>query len=89
MENLKFDFVFLGQSILKYQVPLDIYEAINYIYETNYHNLAPANDQLVGKIEKEHSLFYHGKDQSKMKNLITKELFFPRMNFGSVNYQKF
>ena len=68
MENLKFDFVFLGQSILKYQVPLDIFNSINYIYETNYHNLEPANGQLVGKIEKEHSLFYHGQDQSKMKN---------------------
>jgi len=68
MENPKFDFVFLGQSILKYQVPLDIFNGINYIYETNYHNLAPANKQLVGKIEKEHSLFYHGADQTKMKN---------------------
>ena len=63
MENLKFDFVFLGQSILKYQVPLDIFNSINHIYETNINNLAPANGQLVGKIEKEHSLFYHGKDQ--------------------------
>ena len=68
MVNPKFDFVFLGQSVLKYQVPLDIFNSINYIYETNYHNLAPANGQLVGKIEKEHSLFYHGADQTKMKN---------------------
>ena len=28
-----------------------------------FHNLAPANGQLVGKIENEHSLFYHGQDQ--------------------------
>ena len=70
MENqaLKFDFVFLGQSILKYQVPLDIFTAINQIYEHNFHNLEPANKQLVGKIKNEHSLFYHGEDQSKMKN---------------------
>ena len=67
-QNLKFDFVFLGQSVLKYQVPLDIFTAINQIYEQNYHILEPANKQLVGKIESEHSLFYHGKDQSKMKN---------------------
>ena len=67
-QNLKFDFVFLGQSVLKYQVPLDIFTAINQIYEQNYHNLNKANGQLVGKIENEHSLFYHGKDQSKMKN---------------------
>jgi len=67
-QNLKFDFVFLGQSVLKYQVPLDIFATINQIYEQNFHNLAPANGQLVGKIENEHSLFYHGQDQSKMKN---------------------
>ena len=66
MENLKFDFVFLGQSILKYQVPLDIFNSINHIYETNINNLAPANKQLVGKIEKEHSLFFIGEDSPKM-----------------------
>ena len=68
MKNLKFDFVFLGQSVLKYQVPLDIFTTINQIYEQNYNNLYPANKQLVGKIENEHSLFYNGKDESKMKN---------------------
>ena len=70
MENqaLNFDFVFLGQSILKYQVPLDIFVAINKIYEQKYSSLYPANGQLVGKIENEHSLFYGGKDKSKMKN---------------------
>ena len=68
MSTLDFDFVFLGQSVLKYQVPLDIFTSINKIYEQNYNNLYPANKQLVGKIENEHSLFYNGKDESKMKN---------------------
>jgi len=68
MENLKFDFIFLGQSVLRYQVPLDVFRALNQIYEHNFHNLEPANKQLVGKIENEHSLFYHGADQTKMKN---------------------
>ena len=36
MENLKFDFVFLGQSVLKYQVPLDIFTAINHSYEQKF-----------------------------------------------------
>ena len=67
-QNIKFDFVFLGQSVLKYQVPLDIFIAINQIYEKNIHKLERANKQLVGKIEHEYSLFYHGADQSKMKN---------------------
>ena len=72
MENPKFDFIFLGQSILKYQVPIDIFTTINKIYEDKYNILYPANGQLVGKIEKEHSLFYDGKDQSKIKNHNTR-----------------
>ena len=62
----KFNAVFLGQSVLKYEVPLDIYYAINQIYESKYTELRPANKQLVGKIEKEHSLFYDGENSEKM-----------------------
>ena len=61
-----FNFVFLGQSILKYQVPLDVFNTINHIYETKYPELKPANKQLVGKIEKEHSLFFNGENSDKM-----------------------
>ena len=67
-QNPKFNFVFLGQSILRYEVPLDIFSTINSLYERNRSTLDPANKQLVGKIENEHSLFYGGKDESKMKN---------------------
>ena len=35
MDTLGFKVVFLGQSVLKYEVPLDIYHAINNIYETS------------------------------------------------------
>ena len=49
MNTLKFDFVFLGQSILKYQVPLDVFMTINHIYETNKYRLDKANGQLVGR----------------------------------------
>ena len=45
-QNLDFDFVFLGQSVLKYQVPLDIFTAINQIYEQNFYNLEPANESI-------------------------------------------
>jgi len=61
-----FDFVFLGQSVLRYRVPLDIYNNINNIYETKYPTLPQANKQLVGKIEKEHSLFFNDVDNPKM-----------------------
>ena len=67
MDTSNFNFVFLGQSVLKYQVPLDIYNTINHIYETKYPSLPRANKQLVGKIEKEHSLFFGGEDNNKMK----------------------
>ena len=66
MDTSDFSFIFLGQSVLKYQVPLDVYDTINHIYETKYPELKPANKQLVGKIEKEHSLFFNGEDSPKM-----------------------
>ena len=76
MDTSDFSFIFLGQSVLKYQVPLDVYNIINHIYETKYPELRPANKQLVGKIEKEHSLFYDGQDQSKMQthNLLPQQV---------------
>ena len=66
MNTSDFNFVFLGQSVLKYQVPLEIFNIINLIYENKYSKLKPANKQLVGKIEKEHSLFFNGEDTEKM-----------------------
>ena len=66
MDTSDFKFIFLGQSVLRYKVPFTIYNTINLIYETKYSELKPANKQLVGKIEKEHSLFYNGEDGPKM-----------------------
>ena len=66
MDTSDFNFIFLGQSVLRYQVPQDVFDTINELYETKYPQLKPANKQLVGKIEKEHSLFYAGRDTSKM-----------------------
>jgi hypothetical protein len=77
MNTSDFNFVFLGQSVLRYQVPLDIYNIINHIYETKYPELKPANKQLVGKIEKEHSLFFDGPPNDKMDkhNLLPQNVF--------------
>ncbi len=66
MDTSNFKFVFLGQAVLRYQVPLDVYNDINNIYETQYPQLPKANPQLVGKIEKEHSLFFDGPPNKKM-----------------------
>ena len=66
MDTSDFKFIFLGQSVLRYQVPLDVYNIINNIYETKFQQLAPANKQLVGKIQNEHSLFFNGEDNNKM-----------------------
>ncbi len=66
MDTLNFKAIFLGQSVIKYEVPLDIFNSINHIYETKYPTLPPANKQLVGKIEDEVSLFYGGPNNDKM-----------------------
>ena len=57
----------LGQSIIKYQVPLSIYHSVNQIYESKINNLPKANKQLIGKINNEHSLYYNGNDETKMQ----------------------
>ena len=64
---MKFNFTFLGQCIMRYETPLDIFSAINQTYEQKFNTLEPANRQLVGKIKDEHSLFYDGEDTSKMQ----------------------
>ena len=64
--KMKFDFVYLGQTVLKYQVPLEIFVGLNEIYEKQKKQLPKANKQLVGKIQDEVSLFYSGPNNDKM-----------------------
>mgnify|MGYP001162565428 CR=1 FL=1 len=66
MNTSDFNFVFLGQSVVRYEVPLDVFHTINDIYEKRRDDLYPANKQLVGKIKNEHSLFFNGEDSPKM-----------------------
>ena len=63
---MNFDFVLLGQSVLKYQVPLEIFVGLNELYETQKKHLPNANKQLAGKIPDEVSLFYSGPPTKKM-----------------------
>ena len=67
MEQIKFDFVFLGQSVLKYEVPLVVFDDIVQTYQNRVSELPPANKQLVGKIKNEHSLFFDGAPNNLMK----------------------
>ena len=63
---MKFDFIFLGQSVLRYQVPLEVFVGLNELYETQKKHLPNASKQLAGKIPDEVSLFYAGPTNKKM-----------------------
>ena len=63
---MNFDFVFFGQSVLKYQVPLEVFVGLNELYETQKKHLPNANKQLSGKIPDEVSMFYGGPTSKKM-----------------------
>ena len=66
----------LGQIVMKVQVPLNIFMSLNRLYEQNFHNLRKANDQLAGKIENEHSLYYNGKDTVVPNhNFLSKDIY--------------
>ena len=43
---MKFDFVYLGQTVLKYQVPLEIFVGLNEIYEKQKKQLPSASKQI-------------------------------------------
>tara|TARA_R100000388_G_scaffold20773_2_gene15673 strand:- start:817 stop:1470 length:654 start_codon:yes stop_codon:yes gene_type:complete len=63
---MKHKSIWLGQSVLKLEVPYDIFFAINEVYEKKFNKLHKANKQLIGKIKNEHSLFYDGVESDKM-----------------------
>ena len=63
---MNFDFIFLGQSVLKYPVPLEVFVALNELYETQKKHLPNASKQLAGKIPDEVSLFFSGPNSEKM-----------------------
>ena len=65
-EKMQFDPIYLGQSILIYQVPLEVFVGLNELYETKKKHLPNANKQLAGKIPDEVSLFYAGPTNKKM-----------------------
>ena len=73
---MKFQHINLGQVVLKYQVPYDIFTAINLIYEKEFNNLPSANKTLIGKIQKESSLYYNGIDSDLMQkhNFLTHDI---------------
>ena len=57
---MNFDAITLGQTIIKYRVPLEVFVGLNQLYETQKKHLPNANKQLAGKIPDEVSLFYAG-----------------------------
>jgi len=63
---MEFDFVFFGQSCLKYKTPVEIFAGLTEIYEKRKKELPKANKQLVGKIQDEVSLFFDGPPNNKM-----------------------
>ena len=65
-EKMNFESIFLGQSIIKYQVPLEVFVGLNELYETQKKHLPNATKQLAGKIPDEVSLFYAGPTNKRM-----------------------
>ena len=63
---MDFNFVYLGQTVLRYKVPEDVFNCLTTIYEKRKKELPKANKQLVGKIQDEVSLHYSGQDSEKM-----------------------
>ena len=74
---MDFSFGFLGQSVLRYKVPLEVFVGLNELYERQKKHLPNASKQLAGKIPDEASLFYAGPSNKKMHahNYLTEDIF--------------
>ena len=75
---MKFDFVYLGQTVLKYQVPLEVFVGLNEIYERQKETITPGTTQpevfnILGQLEalkkglKEKTLSLDSKKTKKLK----------------------
>ena len=72
---MKFQSITLGQTVIKYQVPYDIFLTLNDIYERQFSNLMSANKSLIGKIENEHSIYFNGKKgYGKRHNFLPQDI---------------
>ena len=67
---MQFESIFLGQSVIKYQVPLEIFVGLNELYDTKKKDLPNASKQLSGKIPDEVSLFFAGPTNRRCINII-------------------
>jgi len=73
--EMNFESIFLGQSVIKYQVPLEVFVGLNELYETQKKHLPNANKQLAGKIPDEVSLFFGGKSEKMHQhNHVTEDV---------------
>tara|TARA_R110001592_G_scaffold341603_1_gene630884 strand:- start:709 stop:1356 length:648 start_codon:yes stop_codon:yes gene_type:complete len=89
---MKFTPIYLGQSIIIYKVPLDIFNIINHIYEKNINKLPLANKKLIGKIENEHTLFDHELSQNSLpKNILGwfEDCYKNYLNFNNIKNYKY
>jgi len=76
MPKIDFQFMSLGQTILRYKTPKSIVDEINLIYKQNKKKLPHWRDHLIGKIHSEHSLFYNGSDETlhKRHNFLSENI---------------
>jgi len=75
---MKFKIARLGQTILRYQMPLEILQQLVNIYRDKINEMPLANPQLIGKINNEKSFFYGGPDVPENNihphNFLSKQL---------------
>ena len=54
---MKFDIAQLGQTILRYQMPIEILAQLTNIYRDKINEMPLANPQLIGKINNEKTFY--------------------------------
>ena len=66
MPDLKMKNFMLGSMIIRFEIPLQVVDEINKVYDENLKNLKPFNAQLAGKIVEENEITSILTDDTKM-----------------------
>ena len=72
MKEKMFEKIVLGQTILKFETPIEILDEINLVYQDKFEQLPDSNYRLVGKMKKEKSIYYTFK--GKEHNFLSKNV---------------
>ena len=96
--SISWDIITLGTSVVKFNLPMELIDSVNKVYDENSKELKPHNDQLAGKIAEENAVDEILTDEMKegflwcfqqyLKTLVYQVAYLPVLSKAWINEMK-